>query len=125
MEIHGWNLIHSTMINLHGQGKHKHVFEVVEDFMRDNFELDGDILQELLSLQKTFLIDHAVIKDYPVIRESKYDMLGYIQHNSDLNTSSSYEFEFPEDKTMSLQRYCEQIFFARRRNFGKSWISKK
>ena len=125
MEIHGWNLIHSTMINLHGQGKHKHVFEVVEDFMRDNFELGEDILQELLTIQKTFVVNHSRISEYPLNVESKLDILGYIQHNTDLNVPSKYEFDFPEDKTMSLQRFCEQIFFARRRNFGKAWVTKQ
>ena len=125
MEIHGWNLIHSTMINLHGQGKHKHVFEVVEEFMRDNFELDDHILQELLNIQKKFVVNHAQISEYPLIVKSNLDIIGYIQHNSDLNIPSTYEFDFPEDKTMSLQRFCEQIFFARRRNFGKSWVSRK
>jgi hypothetical protein len=43
----------------------------------------------------------------------------------ELNTPCVYEFDFPEDKQQSLQRFCEQIFFARRRNFGKSWITKK
>lgn len=125
MEIHGWNLIHSTMINLHGQGKHKHVFEVVEEFMRDNFELEEDILQELLTIQKTFVVNHARISDYPLTVESKYDILGYIQHDSDVNVPSQYLFDFPEDKTMGLQRFCEQIFFARRRNFGKAWVTKQ
>jgi radical SAM superfamily enzyme YgiQ (UPF0313 family) len=125
MEIHGWNLIHSTMINLHGQGKHKHVFEVIEEFMRDNFELDEDILQELLTIQKTFVVNHSRISEYPLIVESKLDILGYIQHNTELNVPSKYEFDFPEDKTMSLQRFCEQIFFARRRNFGKAWVTKQ
>jgi len=125
MEIHGWNLIHSTMINLHGQGKHGHVFEVVEEFMRDNFELDESILQELLTIQKTFVVNHTRISEYPLTVESNYDILGYIQHDSDVNTPSKYEFDFPEDKTMGLQRFCEQIFFARRRNFGKAWITKQ
>ena len=125
MEIHGWNLIHSTMINLHGQGKHKHVFEVVEEFMRDNFQLDEDILQELLTIQKTFVVNHSRISEYPLIVESKLDILGYIQHDTELNKASKYEFDFPEDKTMSLQRFCEQIFFARRRNFGKAWVTKQ
>lgn len=125
MEIHGWNLIHSTMINLHGQGKHKHVFDVIEDFMRENFDLEEDILQELLTIQKTFVVNHARISEYPLIVESKLDILGYIQHDTDLNKPSKYEFDFPEDKAMSLQRFCEQIFFARRRNFGKSWITKQ
>lgn len=125
MEIHGWNLIHSTMINLHGQGKHKHVFEVIEEFMRDNFELDEDILQELLTIQRTFVVNHSRISEYPLTVESKLDILGYIQHNTELNAPSKYLFDFPEDKAMSLQRFCEQIFFARRRNFGKAWVTKQ
>ena len=32
--------------------------------------------------------------------------------------------DFPEDKEQSLERFCEQIFFARRRNFGKAWLTK-
>ena len=50
--------------------------------------------------------------------------MGYIQTGMELNNPVKYEFDFPEDKDMSLQRFCEQIFFARRRNFGKSWVTK-
>ena len=55
--------------------------------------------------------------------EFEYDIPGYVQNETDLK-SATYEFDFPEDKNMSLQRFCEQIFFARRRNFGKAWITK-
>ena len=113
------------MINLHGQGKHNHVFKVVEEFIHDNFDLGESILQELLTIQKTFVVNHSRISEYPLMVESNLDILGYIQHNTELNISSKYEFGFPEDKTMGLQRFCEQIFFARRRNFGKAWITKQ
>jgi hypothetical protein len=124
IEIHGWNLIHSTLINLHGQGKHTHVFDIVEDFTKQ-FKLPDDIFAELMTLQRTFLVDHNSIQQYPKTLSFKHDILGYIQTNMELDKDASYEFEFPEDKTMSLQRFCEQIFFARRRNFGKSWITRK
>jgi hypothetical protein len=26
---------------------------------------------------------------------------------------------------MTLEKFCEQIFFARRRNFGKAWVTRK
>jgi hypothetical protein len=65
------------------------------------------------------------MSEYPRTINTDYDFLGYIQGTNDLDISSTYEFEFPEDKTMSLQQFCEQIFFARRRNFGKAWITKK
>jgi hypothetical protein len=56
--------------------------------------------------------------------EFDHDIAGYVQGVCDIDTPSTYEFDFPEDKDMSLQRFCEQIFFARRRNFGKAWIQK-
>jgi hypothetical protein len=88
------------------------------------FNLPEDIFEELMKFQSTFLIDHKKIQQYPQVLHFEYDILGYIQTNMELNNPSSYEFDFPEDKVMSLQRFCEQIFFARRRNFGKSWITK-
>ena len=40
MEIHGWNLVHSTIINLQSEGKHDHVFDIIEHFLRSNFEIE-------------------------------------------------------------------------------------
>jgi putative methyltransferase len=124
MEIHGWNLIHSTLINLHNEGKHHHAFEVIDEFVKENFEIPEDIHNELMLLQKTFLIDYAGIGQYPKTINFKYDLMGYIQNGTELLKDSIYHFDFPEDKNMSLARFCEQIFFARRRNFGKAWITK-
>jgi radical SAM superfamily enzyme YgiQ (UPF0313 family) len=123
MEIHGWNLIHSTLINIHGQDKHDHVFNIIRDFTKQ-FNLPEDIFEELLKFQSTFLVDHKKIQQYPQVLKFNNDILGYIQTDMELNNPTSYEFDFPEDKDMSLQRFCEQIFFARRRNFGKAWITK-
>jgi hypothetical protein len=70
------------------------------------------------------LIDYNEISSYPKIIEFKSDILGYLQEHLSLNTSAKYEFDFPEDKEMSVEQFCEQIFFARRRNFGKAWLTK-
>jgi len=125
MEIHGWNLVHSTVINLQSEGKHNHIFTVIEDFLRKHFTLDEGLLQDLMLVQKTFLIDHKQISQYPKVINLNHDIMGYVQNTTDLKSDCIYEFDFPEDKTQSLQRFCEQIFFARRRNFGKAWITKK
>jgi hypothetical protein len=77
-----------------------------------------------MKFQSTFLVDHKKIQQYPQVLSFNHDIMGYIQTNMQLNNKVSYEFDFPEDKDMSLQRFCEQIFFARRRNFGKSWVTK-
>ena len=78
-----------------------------------------------MTFQRTFLIDYNDTQNYTKTIAFKHDIPGYVQNTHDLNTECTYEFEFPEDHNMSLQRFCEQIFFARRRNFGKSWITRK
>jgi hypothetical protein len=124
MEIHGWNLVHSTTINLQSEGKHGHIFEVVEDFLRKNFDIEESLLQDMMTFQRNYLIDYKQCGTYPKILNLKHDIMGYVQDQVELNTEASYHFDFPEDKDMSLQRFCEQIFFARRRNFGKAWVTK-
>lgn len=123
MEIHGWNLIHSTTINIHSENKHQHVFRVIEGFLRAEFNLEEDLLNELLAFQKAYLIDYGSAKTYPITMECKHDILGYLQNSTPLNNPAKYTFSFHEDNTMSLQQFCEQIFFARRRNFGKAWVT--
>lgn len=125
IEIHGWNLVHSTIINMQSQNKAKHVFSIVEQFVKDNFDLNEEMFDQLMKFQSNYIVDYTEAKTYPKILNFNYDFLGYILNDSNLEVESSYEFEFPEDKTMSLMQFCEQIFFARRRNFGKAWITKK
>lgn len=123
IEIHGWNLVHSTIINLHSEGKAQHIYAIIKDFMKQ-YDLDQDLLDQLVNFQQNFLIVHSDIAYYPKQLHFDYDFLGYIQTGNNLTGDSLYSFDFPEDKSMSLQQFCEQIFFARRRNFGKAWISK-
>ena len=124
MEIHGWNLVHSTIINLQSEGKHNHIFNVIEDFLRTEFDIEESLLNDLMAFQRAFLIDYKSAKNYPLRLKFNHDILGYLTSDVDLNREAEYEFEFPENKQMSLQQFCEQIFFARRRNFGKSWVTK-
>jgi hypothetical protein len=124
MEIHGYNLIHSTLINIHSDNKHDHAFDLLDRFVKEQFQLPADLHAELIKFQRTFLIDYKKINQYPQTLKFKYDFLGYIQHNTALTADTTYVFDFPEDKLISLSQFCEQIFFARRRNFGKAWITK-
>ena len=124
MEIHGWNLVHSTIINLQSEGKHKHIFDTIEQFLRKEFDIEETLLNDLMAFQRLFLIDYKSAKNYSIRLKVNNDILGYLQDNTELNKPAEYEFDFPENKEMSLQQFCEQIFFARRRNFGKAWITR-
>jgi tRNA A37 methylthiotransferase MiaB len=124
MEIHGWNLIHSTMITMHSQDKRDHVFNIIESYVKQTFDLEKHLFDQLMLLQKNYIIDHKEIANMPKVINFDYDLIGYIHDDRDLNSPASFEFEFPEDKDMTMQRFCESIFYARRRNFGKAWVTR-
>lgn len=125
IEIHGWNLIHSSVINIHNKNITDHVFTVITQYLIQTYKfLSTELLEQLLVFQKNFFIDYYKIHTYPKNIEFQYDFLGYICNDSDLYKNSVIKYDFPEDKSMSLQRFSEQIFFARRRNFGKAWLTK-
>lgn len=118
IQIHGWNLIHSTTIKLHVDDMYGHVFSLLETFISND---DADV-KELLEFQKLNIVNYRSLPSYPFTRKFNIDPVGYLLYDKDYNTETKYRFDFPEEKNMSLQKFCENIFYGRRRNFGKSWI---
>jgi hypothetical protein len=54
-----------------------------------------------------------------------YNIWDYLSFNQPLEkTATTYRLDFPEDKTMSLNRFLELFYFARRRNFGKATVDR-
>jgi hypothetical protein len=51
--------------------------------------------------------------------------LGYILEDINMECTVDYKFEFHESKDISLDRFLENIYFGRKRNFGKSLITKE
>jgi radical SAM superfamily enzyme YgiQ (UPF0313 family) len=125
MEVYGFNLIHSTIAKIQLENKYEHVFSIVEDFVKTNFNIGEEFYDELIDLQRNYFIDYNKVNTYPKTVEYKYDILGFVQENLDLNKHSILTYDFPENKEMSLLRFCENLYFGRRRNFGKAWINKK
>jgi hypothetical protein len=110
---------------LHSDNKHKHIFDIIESFLLKEYPLPKDLHDELMLIQRNYLVDYTQCGTYPKVIDFKYDIFGYLQNQNELESPASYEFDFPEDKTMTLEKFCEQIFFARRRNFGKAWVTRK
>lgn len=123
IQIHGNNLSFRTVFKIQSENKHDHVFEIISKFIKINYNIEQEILSDLMKFQKNYLINFKFIDQYPLQLNFKYDILGYVNNDS-LNNSCTYSFDFPEDKKMNLQQFLESIWFARRRNFGKSWIKK-
>ena len=123
IEVHGWNLVHRTILNMHADKKYSYVFDLIERFVKDNFDIAE--VDQLLEFNRLFVIDYDKIDQYPIKKTFDYDFLGYIQDDSELTSPTEYTFDFLEDKSITIERFLENIYFSRRRNFGKAWITRK
>lgn len=124
IEVHGWNIVHRATLNLHAQRKYQYLFELIEKFVKTTFEFDEVLLDQLIKFQKHFVINYDNIVDYPMTLDFDYDFLSYLLEDSELDTPINYKFDFLEAKDITIERFLENIYFSRRRNFGKAWISK-
>jgi radical SAM superfamily enzyme YgiQ (UPF0313 family) len=122
IEVHGWNLVHRTILNMHAHKRYSYVFNLIEKFVKTYFDIKE--ADQLLHFNRLFVIDFDKIKSYPIVQNFDYDFLGYIQDDLELESRTEYKFDFLEDKNISLERFLENIYFSRRRNFGKAWIKK-
>ena len=125
IEVFGWNLVHRTTLYMQQQGRIDHVFEIIDRFVRSHYNVNNEILDELLRFNRNYVIDYKDFTKLPMQHDFRYDFLGYLLDNTDLDTPCVYNFDTVEDKTMSLDRFLENMYFARKRNFGKAIVTKK
>jgi len=124
IDIHGSNLIYRTVLNLHANKQYTHVYKLLHSFMQQ-FNIPTDLLEELFVFQQNYFIPHDQIRQYPQKIELNWNIFEYISMDQDLVFEKIlYNFEFPEDNTMSLESFLEKIYFSRRRNFGRAAISR-
>lgn len=121
IHIHGWNLIHSTLINLQYDNQLDNLYKFLHKFVLD-FDLDESLTNELIEFQKNYVINYHDLKIYPKIIKTEFNFFGYIKDDSILNDPTAYSFDFTESKELTFQQYCENLFFSRRKNFGKASI---
>jgi len=124
VSIYGININHSTSINIRHSKKQEHVFNLIDSFLRQNFKLEESLYEDLILLQKEYHIDYDRLSSYPKTLKLNNDILGYLKGETlTLESPIKYNLDFPENKNMGLTQFCELLFFARRRNFGKAWVT--
>jgi hypothetical protein len=124
IEVFGWNLVHRTTLYMQQQGRINHVFEIIDRFVRSQYTVDSNILDQLLSFQRRYVIDYKDLPLLPVSHKFDYDFLGYLLDGHELAQPCTYRFDTVEDRTMSQDRFLENIYFARKRNFGKATVTR-
>lgn len=118
--IHGWNLIHRTLITMHMERKHSDIFDLIKEFLGENYDLEYDLMDQLFQFQKDYIIDWEMLGEYPHKKTFDYDFLGYLQDDGPLINETVVEFDFREDKDIGLDQFCENIYFGRKRLFGRA-----
>jgi radical SAM superfamily enzyme YgiQ (UPF0313 family) len=124
IEIHGWNLIHRSILNMHVHHQYDNIFERLEQFMQ-RYNLPQDLLADVMRFQRRYLVAYDSISSYPQQLKLDYNIWEYITTDAKLEKATvTYHLDFPEEKTMSFPRFLELFYFARRRNFGKASIER-
>ena len=124
IEIHGWNLIHRTVLNIHMERQYNSVFDMLEQFMA-KYNLPADLLADAMQFQRRYFVAYDAMNTYPENLTLNYNIWEYLSFDHDLiQAPATYRLEFPEDKTMSFERFLELFYFARRRNFGKATVER-
>ena len=79
---------------------------------------------DLRKITDAYVVRHDRVADYPLQVHTDSNILEHIITGTELtDRSDPYRFEFPEDAQMTLQVFMQNIYYARRRNFGKASLS--
>lgn len=124
IEIHGWNLIHRSILNMHVEQQYDNIFAKLEAFM-SRYNLPADLLASTMQFQRKYLVAYDKINTYPQQLTLDYNLWDYLTFDQPLQQQTiTYNLDFPEDKAMSFPRFLELFYFARRRNFGKALVER-
>jgi putative methyltransferase len=124
IQVFGWNLVHRTTLYMQKQDRVAYVFDSVDKFVKSHYNINKDILDQLMRFQRNYVIDYRDLKSLPIKQEFDYDFLGYILDNEPIKQTCTYMFDTSEDQDMSMDRFLENMYFARKRNFGKTNITR-
>jgi putative methyltransferase len=124
IEVFGWNLMHRTTLYMVKDQMINHVFKTLDNFLNTHYNIDSAVKNQLLEFQRNYVIDYRDLDAYPLQMTCDYDFLGYIQDDAKLENPTLYKFDTAEDKNMSQDRFLENMYFGRKRNFGKTNITR-
>jgi hypothetical protein len=61
----------------------------------------------------------------PTKHNFDFDFRGYLDQDTNLKTPTTMLFDFPEDKNITSNKFYENIYYGRKRGFGRSYMIKQ
>ena len=120
ISVPGWNLHNRLTIILHAENHIDQTYQIIEEFVQ---EIVPTYAAQLIKFQRSSLMEHHKMLQYPEQQTFDWDFWGYIVEGRDLDQSATYEFMTHEDPNMSMSTFLENFWFGRKRNFGKARIA--
>lgn len=120
--VYGINLGERTGIMMVLEDRHGEVFDHMHRFCLDLLPEHARYMPDLFAVAKSYLVRYGDLDQYPRTIKLDHDIIGFIQQGMDLDQPAEYRFEFGENPAMSRTTFCENIWYGRRRNFGKAII---
>jgi hypothetical protein len=109
---------------MHQEDRVDELYDFLEKFLQ-RYNWPEDLLASLIKLQRNYYIKYTDRNQYPMNLDVDYNIWDFLSFGQPLQkTPTTYALDFPEDKTMSLNRFLELFYFARRRNFGKATVDR-
>lgn len=115
------NLMYKAVIDMQVENKVNHILDLIDEHVIKHYG-DTELNRELIKFQRLAFIDFDKRKNYPIIGKFKFDFLGFLLHNNNINLPTIYDFQFNEEVDIEVRTFCELLLFARRRDYGKALI---
>lgn len=122
ISIHGWNLIHYTVLTMHCGTIYSIFYDFIDSYVEEVYGwlLPGTLFDDLRKFNESYVIrwaNNGLLK--PSIR-IEHNILEYTLGLEELKaTSTTYAVEFPEETNVTIETFLENIYYSRRRNYGK------
>lgn len=114
-----------TIFKIHNEDLYNHFYNLVENFL-EQYELDAEIYKELILLNRCLVSKHNKFETLNI--NLKYNIFEFITDNivDFRKENNQLKIYYPHDPIRSKDKawFMESIFFARRRSYGKNFISK-
>ena len=130
VKIHGWNLIHLSNLRMHASNSYSQYLAAVEIYVDHRYgrrlldiAVNMRLGSDLRKITEAYVVRYDRIRQYPLQVQTDSNIVDHIISDAELiHSYQPYQLEFPEDKLMSLPIFLQNIYYARRRNFGKAQI---
>jgi hypothetical protein len=131
VKIHGWNIIHLSNLRMHANDSYTQYLSAVDSYVDQHYgsailglSSQLRIGLDLRKITDAYVVRHDRLAAYPLQVHTDSNIWEHIITGAELTDRLyPYLFEFPEDTQQSLPIFLQNIYYARRRNFGKAQIS--